>query len=139
MFDLNEAVLFEACGETEGDPDSPERHGAIMAKLPPYHPWVKDIFRLVAKTLMDHMRAAYVAALNKQPSPESDRDEWIFAVSRSYMNAIRKDETAIEAVPLSRIEWTEAAAALHKGDEIDQAAAFFICCRQSLGAGARHD
>ena len=42
----------------------------------------------------------------------------------------------LEAVPLSRIEWTEAAAALHKGDEIDRAAAFFICCRQSL-AGRR--
>jgi DNA adenine methylase len=42
----------------------------------------------------------------------------------------------LEATPLSRVEWTEAVVSLDEGDEIDQAAAFFICCRQSM-AGRR--
>lgn len=73
--------------------------------------------------------------------PEGDRSELVNDLDRELTNFWRVLQSAgkfdemrriLEAMPLSRIEWVEAANGVAAGDQVGRAVAFFVRCRQSL-------
>jgi hypothetical protein len=77
-FDLDEAVLFEACGETEGDPASPERTAAVLARLPAWHPVLRHFCDLEIDLIVEALH-----------SPEQ---RWVHDVVCTYRRLVKNDE-----------------------------------------------